>query len=125
PRLLIADEPTTALDVTVQAQILALLARLRAELGMALLLITHDLAVGAELADEVVVMDAGRVVEHAPTARLLSAPAHPATRALLAAVPRIDARRGTGAVGAGAAARAGDHLLEVDGLVKRFPLTRG
>jgi oligopeptide transport system ATP-binding protein len=83
PRLLILDEPTTALDVTVQAQILGLLERLRAELGLALLLISHDLAVVAELCDRAVVMQAGIAVEEGALAGLLEAPRHPYTRALL------------------------------------------
>ncbi len=91
PQLLIADEPTTALDVTVQAQILDLLQRLQQETGMALILITHDLGVVAELADEVVVMYAGRVVEKAPVGRLFAEPQHPYTIGLLGAVPRLDA----------------------------------
>jgi len=91
PQLLIADEPTTALDVTVQAQILDLLQRLQQETGMALILITHDLGVVAELADEVVVMYAGRVVERAPVGRLFAEPQHPYTIGLLGAVPRLDA----------------------------------
>jgi peptide/nickel transport system ATP-binding protein len=91
PKLLIADEPTTALDVTVQAQILDLLRRLRDETGTAVVLITHDLGVIAELADEVVVMYAGRVVERAPVARLFAEPQHPYTIGLLGAVPRLDA----------------------------------
>jgi len=91
PKLLIADEPTTALDVTIQAQILDLLRRLRDETGTAIVLITHDLGVIAELADEVVVMYAGRVVERAPVARLFEAPQHPYTIGLLGAVARLDA----------------------------------
>ena len=87
PALLIADEPTTALDVTVQAGILRLLAGLQAEMGLALLLITHDLGVVARVADRVSVMYAGQVVEHAPTAALFARPAHPYTRGLLASVP--------------------------------------
>ncbi len=87
PRILIADEPTTALDVTVQAQILALIRRLRAELGMAVIWVTHDLGVIAGLADRVLVMYAGRVVEHGATGELLGDPQHPYTRALLDAVP--------------------------------------
>ena len=90
PALLLADEPTTALDVTTQAAILALLERLRAEEGLALLLVTHDLGVVARLADEVAVMYAGRVVEHAPAAALLRGPAHPYAAGLLRAVPSLD-----------------------------------
>ena len=90
PALLIADEPTTALDVTVQAQIMELLADLRAEFGMALLLITHDLGIVAGACEETVVMYGGRVMERGPTADLFAAPAHPYTAGLLAAVPRID-----------------------------------
>ena len=89
PRLLIADEPTTALDVTIQAQILDLLRRLRRELGMALLLITHDLGVVAELCDRVMVMYAGRIVEEAPAASLFRRPRHPYTLGLLASRPRL------------------------------------
>jgi dipeptide transport system ATP-binding protein len=93
PRLLIADEPTTALDVTVQAQILALLMRLRAEHAMALLLITHDLAVVAETADRVVVMYAGQVMESGSVPALFDAPRHPYTRALLEALPERNVDR--------------------------------
>jgi oligopeptide/dipeptide ABC transporter ATP-binding protein len=88
PKLLIADEPTTALDVTIQAQIMDLLAQLREQLGMAVLLITHDLGVVAEFAEEVVVMYAGRIVEHAKAAELFSTPLHPYTQGLLASAPR-------------------------------------
>jgi peptide/nickel transport system ATP-binding protein len=87
PAVLVADEPTTALDVTVQAQILELLKRLQAETGMALLLITHDLGVVAEMADEVAVMYAGRVVEQGPVDAIFAAPLHPYTRGLLGATP--------------------------------------
>jgi peptide/nickel transport system ATP-binding protein len=87
PELLIADEPTTALDVTIQAQILELLADLRRRLGMAILLITHDLGVVAETCDEVAVMYAGRIVERAPAAELFANPLHPYTIGLLAARP--------------------------------------
>ena len=89
PDLVVADEPTTALDVTVQAQILELLESLRQKLGLAVLLITHDLAVVAETCDRVVVMYAGQGVEEAPIGGIFSAPAHPYTRGLLAAVPRL------------------------------------
>jgi oligopeptide/dipeptide ABC transporter ATP-binding protein len=89
PRLLIADEPTTALDATVQAQILDLLRRLRAELGMAVILITHDLGVVSDFADRVAVMYAARVVETAPAAALFAEPAHPYTEGLLASLPRL------------------------------------
>jgi peptide/nickel transport system ATP-binding protein len=89
PRLLIADEPTTALDVTIQAQILELMRLLRAELGTAIILITHDLGVIAELADEVLVMYAGKVVERCAAARLFSEPQHPYTVGLLGSIPRL------------------------------------
>jgi peptide/nickel transport system ATP-binding protein len=87
PAMLIADEPTTALDVTVQAEILDLLREMRRTFKLALLLITHDLGVVAEMADRVAVMYAGRIVEHAAVARLFAAPAHPYTRGLLASIP--------------------------------------
>jgi oligopeptide transport system ATP-binding protein len=90
PAMLIADEPTTALDVTIQAQILQLLADLKHEQGMAMALITHDLGVVAGLADKVVVMYGGRVVESGPVGDLLTKPQHPYTRALLRSMPRID-----------------------------------
>ena len=89
PKLLIADEPTTALDVTIQAQILELLVRLRDELGMAILLITHDLGVVAEYADEVIVMYAGKLAEWADVRGLFRAPRHPYTRGLLNSMPRL------------------------------------
>jgi oligopeptide/dipeptide ABC transporter ATP-binding protein len=87
PALLIADEPTTALDVTIQAQILELLRDLKERLGLALLLITHDLGIVAEMADRVAVMYAGRIVEHAPVRDLFRNPTHPYTRGLLASIP--------------------------------------
>jgi oligopeptide/dipeptide ABC transporter ATP-binding protein len=87
PALLIADEPTTALDVTVQAEVLDLLRDLKQQLGLSLLLITHDLGVVASMADRVAVMYCGRIVEEAPTAMLLGAPAHPYTRALMRSTP--------------------------------------
>ncbi|MFJ9725610.1 dipeptide ABC transporter ATP-binding protein [Streptomyces sp. NPDC101209] len=93
PDLLIADEPTTALDVTVQAQILDLLHTLREETGMGLLLVTHDVGVAAESVDEVLVMRHGRVVEHGPTGTVLTSPLQAYTRELLDAVPRVDAPR--------------------------------
>lgn len=93
PDLLVADEPTTALDVTIQAQILELLQGLRREMGMALVLISHDLGVVAETCDRVAVMYAGRIVEEAPVERLFDAPAHPYTRGLLGALPEIDGPR--------------------------------
>jgi peptide/nickel transport system ATP-binding protein len=92
PKLLIADEPTTALDVTIQAQILDLLRRLREETGTAIMLITHDLGVIAELAHDVVVMYAGKIVEHAPVAALFATPQHPYTIGLLGSIPRLDDR---------------------------------
>jgi oligopeptide/dipeptide ABC transporter ATP-binding protein len=90
PRLLIADEPTTALDVTIQAQIISLLQELQAELRMSMILITHDLGVVAELADRVAVMYAGRIVEEADVRTLFRTPSHPYTVGLLASMPRID-----------------------------------
>jgi oligopeptide/dipeptide ABC transporter ATP-binding protein len=93
PRLLIADEPTTALDVTVQAQILHLMRELQRRTGAALLFITHDMGVIAEMCDLVVVMYAGRVVERRPTAELFEAPRHPYTRGLLDSIPRRAASR--------------------------------
>src|SRR5450432_1983357 len=90
PKLLIADEPTTALDVTIQAQILDLMRTLREETGTAIVLITHDLGVVAELADDVLVMYAGRVVERATVAALFAEPQHPYTIGLLGSIPRLD-----------------------------------
>ncbi len=89
PKLLLADEPTTALDVTIQAQILELLERLREELNLAVLLVSHDLAVIAETCERVLVMYAGQLVEEAPAAQLFRAPEHPYTRGLLAALPYL------------------------------------
>ncbi|NNN36457.1 ABC transporter ATP-binding protein [Streptomyces sp. S3(2020)] len=126
PDLLIADEPTTALDVTVQAQILDLLHTLREETGMGLLLVTHDVGVAAESVDEVLVMRHGRVVEHGAVGDVLTAPSETYTRELLGAVPRVDARRRAvtfvrapgvagkaGAAGAQGASDAGSQALEV------------
>ena len=103
PRLLIADEPTTALDVTVQAQILDLLRELQSETGMAMVLITHDLGVVAEMADEVAVMYAGRVVERGDAAELFDDPQHPYTIGLLGSIPRLSEER--------------DRLLSIEGSV--------
>jgi peptide/nickel transport system ATP-binding protein len=93
PKLLIADEPTTALDVTVQSQILDLIARLQQELNMAVVLITHDLGVVAEVTDEIVVMYAGKIVESATTSNIFRAPEHPYTWGLLQSIPRLDRGR--------------------------------
>jgi peptide/nickel transport system ATP-binding protein len=90
PKLLIADEPTTALDVTVQAQILDLLDELRRAHQMAMILITHDMGVVSEVADDVAVMYAGQIVEQAATAELFARPEHPYTEALLGALPKVD-----------------------------------
>jgi oligopeptide/dipeptide ABC transporter ATP-binding protein len=93
PSLLIADEPTTALDVTVQAEILELLRDLRRTFNLSVLLVSHDVAVVAEMADRVAVMYAGRIVELGPAAAIFDEPAHPYTRALLAALPGGEAGR--------------------------------
>ncbi|NUO88205.1 MAG: ABC transporter ATP-binding protein [Cupriavidus sp.] len=90
PDILVADEPTTALDATIKAQILQLLMRLRRELGMAVLIVTHDMGVVARMADRMLVMYAGRAVETGPVVEVFDAPAHPYTRALLKAIPRLD-----------------------------------
>jgi peptide/nickel transport system ATP-binding protein len=112
PKLLIADEPTTALDVTVQAQILELLRSLQAETGMSLILITHDLGVVAEMADEVAVMYAGRVVERSSATALFESPQHPYTIGLLGSMPRLD--------------EESDRLLSIDGAVPPpFAMPRG
>jgi peptide/nickel transport system ATP-binding protein len=103
PDLLIADEPTTALDVTVQAQILDLLRGLQRETGMAIILITHDLGVVAEMADEIAVMYAGKVVERAPAAAIFDDPQHPYTLGLLGSIPRIET--------------VSDRLLTIEGTV--------
>jgi oligopeptide/dipeptide ABC transporter ATP-binding protein len=92
PAVLIADEPTTALDVTVQAQVMDLLGSLRRELNMAMILITHDLGVVADVADRIAVMYAGRIVEHAKVFDLYASPAHPYTKGLLESIPRLDSR---------------------------------
>ncbi|HEU0223557.1 MAG TPA: ABC transporter ATP-binding protein [Paracoccaceae bacterium] len=108
PKLLIADEPTTALDVTVQAQILDLMRGLQARLGSAIILITHDLGVVAEMADRVIVMYAGRKVEEAGVRELFARPQHPYTRGLLGAVPKLGSSLAEGAPG---------RLAEIPGLV--------
>jgi peptide/nickel transport system ATP-binding protein len=108
PDLLIADEPTTALDVTIQAQILELLKQLQRDMGMSILLITHDLGIVAETCDEVVVMYAGRVVEHAATTALFAAPRHHYTAGLLRSVPSY---------GEGAATADHTRLQEIKGMV--------
>jgi oligopeptide/dipeptide ABC transporter ATP-binding protein len=98
PSLLIADEPTTALDVTIQAQILALIRQLAAELGMAVLLVSHDLGIISQMCSRVLVMYAGKIVEEAPMATIFHAPAHPYTRGLMACIPpleQVPARLGT------------------------------
>jgi peptide/nickel transport system ATP-binding protein len=93
PKLLIADEPTTALDVTVQAQILELIERLQSEFDTAVVVITHDLGVVAEMADEIAVMYAGRIVEQGNADTIFNAPEHPYTWGLLSSIPRMDAAR--------------------------------
>jgi peptide/nickel transport system ATP-binding protein len=124
PSILIADEPTTALDVTIQAEIIDLLRRLQTETGMALMFITHDMGVVAEIADEVAVMNAGRVVERGDPIEIFERPQEPYTRRLLDAVRRLD-----GPSSRRLAMRASRPLertaLEVEGLVKHFPLTGG
>ncbi len=125
PELLIADEPTTALDVSVQAQLLALLREIMSQRQMALALVTHDMGVIAALADDVIVMRAGQVVERGPIARMLGAPGHDYTRALLAATPRIDAP-GAGAGSAQAdASPGGSAPLTVRDLSVRHRLRGG
>jgi peptide/nickel transport system ATP-binding protein len=103
PRLLIADEPTTALDVTLQAQILDLMRELKAASGAAIILISHDLGVVAEVCDEVAVMYAGEIVERAPVDELFANPQHPYTVGLLGSIPRLDRRAA--------------HLATIEGMV--------
>jgi len=119
PEVLIADEPTTALDVTVQAQILRLIGRLNRERGLATILITHDLGVVAETADRVLVMHEGKIVERGSLEQIFYAPRDPYTRALLGAVLRLDQAPPL------RPARTGDNLLEVRGLVKHHPVRGG
>ncbi|ETX15633.1 glutathione ABC transporter ATP-binding protein [Roseivivax halodurans JCM 10272] len=136
PKLLIADEPTTALDVTIQAEILALIDRLKRETGTAVLFITHDMAVVAQMADRVVVMFRGEKVEEGPVGQIFAEPKHDYTRALLAAVPKLGEMRGTDAPapmklvgqgnGAGAPVRGSDEtLLRVENLTTRFAVKGG
>ncbi|WP_223171420.1 ABC transporter ATP-binding protein [Microbacterium sp. NIBRBAC000506063] len=119
PKLLIADEPTTALDVTVQAEILDLMRRLHTEMGSAIVLITHDMGVVADLADQVIVMKDGAVVEHGSVNDIFTAPTHPYTQALLAAVPHL----GTGVTDAAEAAERieSDAVLKMTDLVIEYP----
>jgi peptide/nickel transport system ATP-binding protein len=116
PTVILADEPTTALDVTVQAEILDLLRRLRDEFGTAIVLITHNMGVVADLADRVVVMLNGEVVETAPVAELFAAPQHEYTRRLLAAVPRLEIVDRVAPAGA-----EGEALVAAEGLVIEYP----
>ena len=136
PRLLIADEPTTALDVTIQAEILSLIDRLKQETGAAVMFITHDMAVVAQMADRVVVMYRGRKVEEGPVDQIFQAPQHEYTKALLAAVPRLGDMRGTfypqplPLLGAKAQAvepiiGSDAPLLKVKNLVTRFDVSGG
>ena len=136
PRLLIADEPTTALDVTIQAEILALIDRLKRETGTAVVFITHDMAVVAQMADRVVVMYRGKKVEEGSVERVFNSPAHDYTKELLAAVPKLGEMRGRKApepmklpgmkdTDSKPICGGNDLLLKVEGLVTRFPVTGG
>ncbi len=136
PRLLIADEPTTALDVTIQAEILALMDRLKRETGTAVIFITHDMSVVAQMADRVVVMFRGNKVEEGPVEEIFEAPKHDYTRALLAAVPKLGEMRGKqypepmkllGREGQEIKPIKGSEetLLKVRGLITRFPVAGG
>jgi oligopeptide/dipeptide ABC transporter ATP-binding protein len=98
PALLVADEPTTALDVTIQAQVLSLIRRLAREMGMAVLLVSHDLGIVSQMCHRVIVMYAGRVVEEASIATVFRAPAHPYTKALIACLPGLDDGSRLGAI---------------------------
>jgi peptide/nickel transport system ATP-binding protein len=112
PKVLIADEPTTALDVTIQAQILNLIIELQQQLGTAVILITHDLGVVAEIAQRVIVMYAGRKVEEAPVEELFARSLHPYTRGLMASIPRLDLIRGAAVDGT-----TPPRLQEIPGIV--------
>jgi len=136
PRLLIADEPTTALDVTIQAEILALMDRLKRETGTAVMFITHDMSVVAQMADRVVVMFRGNKVEEGPVEQIFEAPQHPYTQALLAAVPKLGEMRGKAypepmrLVGQEDVVPqpiigSDERLLTVEGLTTRFPVKGG
>ena len=137
PRLLIADEPTTALDVTIQAEILALIDRLKRETGTSVLFITHDMAVVAQMADRVVVMFRGKKVEEGPVRQIFETPRHEYTKSLLAAVPKLGEMRGKPApepmrlMGdqrrdlSASASVDGKLLLDVKNLVTRFPVSGG
>jgi len=121
PAILIADEPTTALDVTTQAQILELIREIQQRKGMSVMFITHDFGVVAQIADDVVVMEKGFIVERGPAAKVLNSPEHPYTKQLIAAVPKLrqEDREAT-------AREAGDtRLLEVEGLMKTYRTSRG
>ena len=119
PELLIADEPTTALDVTTQARMLELLKNLQRDMGMAMLFITHDLAVASRVSDRVAVMNAGRIVETGPTRRFFDQPQHPYSKNLLASLPDAQARR------MGDTPVTGTPLLRVSGLEVQFPRQTG
>nr|WP_210311413.1 ABC transporter ATP-binding protein [Rhizobium leucaenae] len=123
PRLLIADEPTTALDVTVQAQIMALLAELKREIGMSMIFITHDIGLVAGIADKVVVMQAGQAVEQGELNQILDAPHHPYTQHLLHSVPHFSAGRATRSDFSRDDTARTAPALEVDGLTVRFPVS--
>ncbi len=139
PKLLIADEPTTVLDVTIQAEILALISRLKREFGMAVLFITHDMAVVAQMADRVVVMRHGKLVEEGPVERIFAAPQADYTRTLLASVPKLGEMRGKPApeplripgapeparIEPAASRRDQPPVLSVQGLTTRFPIRGG
>ncbi|MFK0689676.1 ABC transporter ATP-binding protein [Mesorhizobium sp. IMUNJ 23033] len=125
PRLLIADEPTTALDVTVQAQIMALLAELKRETGMSMIFITHDIGLVAGIADKVMVMQNGEAVEQGGLNQILDHPRHAYTQHLLHAVPHFASGRATRSDGSRVKAQDAGPALKVDGLVVRFPVKSG